>query len=57
MAVTTMNQLDFRTIAKFRRRHLKALSTLFVQVFKLCWAAGGACSGDKIRCVRNKRSI
>ena len=26
MAVTAMNQPDFRTIAKFRRRHLKALS-------------------------------
>jgi hypothetical protein len=57
MAVTTMSQPDFRTIAKSRRRHLKALGTLFVQVFKLCRAAGGACSGDKIRCVWNKRSI
>jgi transposase len=36
MAVTAMNQPDFRTIAKFRRRHLKALSNLFVQVLKLC---------------------
>jgi len=26
MAVTAMNQPDFRTIANFRRRHLKALS-------------------------------
>jgi len=40
MAVTAMNQPDFRTIAKFRRRHLKALSNLFVQVLKLCRAAG-----------------
>ena len=40
MAVTAMNQPDFRTIAKFRRRHLKALSDLFVQVLKLCQAAG-----------------
>jgi len=40
MAVTAMNQPDFRTIAKFRRRHLKALSDLFVQVLKLCRAAG-----------------
>src|ERR1700731_4089019 len=35
MAVTAMNQPDFRTIAKFRQRHLKALSDLFVQVLKL----------------------
>jgi transposase len=34
--VTAMNQPDFRTIANFRRRHLKALSDLFVQVLKLC---------------------
>jgi transposase len=40
MAVTAMNQPDFRTIAKFRQRHLKALSDLFVQVLKLCRAAG-----------------
>jgi transposase len=40
MAVTAMNQPDFRTIANFRRRHLKALSDLFVQVLKLCRAAG-----------------
>ena len=40
MAVTAMNQPDFRTIAKFRQRHLKALSELFVQVLKLCRAAG-----------------
>jgi len=39
MAVTAMNQPDFRTIAKFRRRHLKALSDLFVQVLKLCQPA------------------
>src|SRR5512139_70157 len=40
MAVTAMNRPDFRTIAKFRRRHLDALSGLFVQVLKLCRAAG-----------------
>jgi transposase len=40
MAVTAMNQPDFRTIAKFRQRHLKALSDLFVQVLRLCRAAG-----------------
>jgi transposase len=40
MALTAMNQPDFRTIAKFRRRHLKALSDLFVQVLKLCQAPG-----------------
>jgi transposase len=40
MAVTAMNRPDFRTIATFRRRHLKALGSLFVQVLKLCRAAG-----------------
>jgi transposase len=40
MAVTAMNRPDFRTIAEFRRRHLKALGDLFVQVLRLCRAAG-----------------
>src|ERR1700692_2285309 len=40
MAVTGLNRPDFRTIAEFRRRHLKALSDLFIQVLKLCQSAG-----------------
>lgn len=40
MAVTGLNRPDFRTISDFRRRHLKALSDLFVQVLKLCQTAG-----------------
>ncbi len=40
MAVTGLNKPDFRTISEFRRRHLKALSGLFVQVLKLCQSAG-----------------
>jgi len=40
MAVTAMQRPDFRTIAKFRVRHLQALSGLFVQVLKLCQRAG-----------------
>ncbi len=31
---------DFRTIADFRKRHLKALEGLFVQVLRLCREAG-----------------
>jgi len=31
---------DFRTISDFRKRHLKALAGLFVQVLKLCEKAG-----------------
>src|SRR6202048_4767830 len=31
---------DFRTISDFRKRHLKALGALFVQVLKLCETAG-----------------
>jgi transposase len=40
MAVTGMQRPDFRTISEFRRRHLEALSGLFVQVLRLCRAAG-----------------
>ena len=40
LAVTAMNRPDHRTICEFRRRHLAALSDLFVQVLKLCQAAG-----------------
>ncbi|MDH2091647.1 IS1182 family transposase [Rhizobium pusense] len=40
MAVTGLNRPDFRTIADFRKRHLCALSDLFVQVLRLCRAAG-----------------
>lgn len=40
MAVSGLNKPDFRTINEFRRRHLKALSELFVQVLKLCQSAG-----------------
>src|SRR5437763_13385210 len=40
MAVTGMSRPDFRTISDFRKRHLKALSGLFVQILELCRAAG-----------------
>lgn len=40
MAVTAMNRPDFRTIATFRRRHLKALGDVFMQVLRLCREAG-----------------
>ena len=40
MAVTAMQQPDFRTIAAFRKRHLAALGELFVQVLRLCRRAG-----------------
>ena len=40
MAVTGLNQPDFRTVSDFRKRHLGALSGLFVQVLKLCRQAG-----------------
>ena len=39
-AVTGLQRPDFRTIAEFRKRHLAALSGLFVQVLKLCQRAG-----------------
>jgi transposase len=40
MTVTALNRPDFRTVSDFRKRHLKALSGLFVQVLKLCAEAG-----------------
>ena len=40
LAVTASSKPDFRTISEFRKRHLKALSGLFVQVLKLCAEAG-----------------
>ena len=40
MAVTGMQQPDFRTINDFRKRHLKQLSDIFEQVLKLCQRAG-----------------
>jgi transposase len=40
MAVTGMQRPDFRTINDFRKRHLEALTELFVQVLRLCREAG-----------------
>ena len=40
MAIVALDAPDFRTISEFRRRHLAALSALFVQVLKLCEQAG-----------------
>lgn len=40
MAVIGMQKPNFRTINKFRGRHLAALSGLFIQVLKLCREAG-----------------
>lgn len=55
MAVTALQKPDFRTISDFRRRHLKALGRLFVQVLDLCRRAGlvrlghVALDGTKVR--------
>lgn len=40
LAITALDGPDFRTISDFRKRHLAALQGLFVQVLKLCAAAG-----------------
>jgi hypothetical protein len=40
MAVTGMQQPDFRTVNDFRKRHLKELGELFKQVLRLCQKAG-----------------
>jgi transposase len=40
MSIVALDAPDFRTICEFRKRHLEALSGLFVQVLKLCEKAG-----------------
>ena len=40
MMIVAADAPDFRTISDFRKRHLKALAGLFVQVLKLCEKAG-----------------
>ena len=40
MAVTGMQKPDHDTVNEFRRRHLTALETLFVQVLRLCQKSG-----------------
>ena len=40
MSIVALKPPDFRTICEFRKRHVKALSGLFVQVLKLCEKAG-----------------
>ena len=60
MAVTAQEKPDFRTVNDFRRRHLKALAGLFVQVLKMCDEAGlvklghVALDGTKIRANASK---
>jgi transposase len=61
MAVTAMQRPDFRTINKFRRRHLEALAGLFGQVLRLCERAGMvslghvALDGTKLQANASKR--
>jgi transposase len=40
MAITALQQPDFRTLSDFRKRHLPALGALFGQVLALCEQAG-----------------
>jgi transposase len=40
MMIVAGDPPDFRTVSEFRRRHLKALASLFVQVLKLAERAG-----------------
>ena len=60
MAVTGLNKPDFRTGSDFRKRHLPALQQLFVQVLRLCQAAGlvrlghVAVDGTKLRANASK---
>lgn len=60
LAVTAMNRPDFRTISDFRKRHLGALSELFVQALRLCQKAGlvelghAALDGTKVQANASK---
>ena len=60
MMIVAGDAPDFRTISEFRRRHLKALSALFVQVLRLAEKAGlvklghVALDGTKIRANASK---
>ena len=60
MMIVAGDPPDFRTISDFRKRHLQALKQLFVQVLKLCEAAGlvklghVAFDGTKIRANASK---
>src|SRR4030081_193104 len=53
--IVALDPPDFRTISDFRKRHLKALGALFLQVLKLCETAGlvklgrGSLYGTKIK--------
>ena len=61
MALTARQQPDFRTVNKFRKRHLKALARLFIQVLRLCQRAGMvslghvALDGTKMKANASKR--
>lgn len=61
MAITGRQEPDFRTVSDFRKRHLRALSELFVQVLRLCRQAGlvklghVALDGSKIKANASKR--
>lgn len=58
--LTADHHPDYSTISEFRKRHLTALSRLFVQVFRLCQEAGlvklghVALDGTKVRANASK---
>ena len=58
MIIVSLDPPDFRTISEFRKRHLKALASLFLQVLKLAEMAGlaklghVALDGTKIKAQR-----
>ena len=60
MSIVALDPPDFRTISDFRKRHLAALSAVFVQVLKLCETAGlvklghVALDGSKIKANASK---
>jgi transposase len=57
MMIVAGDPPDFRTISDFRKRHLQALARLFVQVLKLCEAAGLAKLGHVAFDARRSRRM
>jgi transposase len=55
MSIVSLDAPGFRTVSDFRKRHLKALPGLFVQVLKLCEQAAWSSSGISRSTARRSR--
>jgi len=53
--IVALDPPDFRTISDFRKRHLKALGALFLQVLKLCETQGWSNSAMSLLMARRSK--